>query len=446
MLTKEDNDIITRVGPGTPMGNVMRQYWIPAAMSIEMPAPDSPPIRVRLLCENLIFYRTTSGQVGTIADACPHRGASLFFGRNEEEGLRCVYHGWKFDVEGNCVDMPSEPPESNFKEKVHAISYPTRERGGLIWCYMGPRAVLPELPSLEANMLPEGQYHLGAFFSECNWLQSLEGDYDTVHLGFLHQGGIRVEEVAPKSLDYYTLNTRWGRMVVADTEFGCTYGLNRPAEADTTYWRIAQFIFPFWAMIPTVPLGSRKMVIGVVPVDDDHCMRWSMGEVRGQPGGGNAGGIPTPSVNGVTTGYVSDTLTNSTDWYGRFRPAGNIRNDYLIDRDVQKAKRGGMGYTGIPGRGQDGAVTETMGTIYQRSKEHLGVTDSGVIRMRRLFIKAAKEMRDSGKLPPAVDNPELYKIRSGGIVLPNGVHGIEETKDIQWRALTEQPPMAEARG
>src|SRR6266545_1946554 len=187
MLSQQDNDLLCRVGPGTVMGNLMREYWIPAVRSDELPSPDCPPLRLRLLGEDLIAFRTTSGAVGIIQNACPHRGASMFFGRNEEEGLRCVYHGWKFDVAGNCVDMPSEPAESNFRNKVRATAYPTRERGGLVWVYMGPREVPPPLPELEANMLPEGEYTLGSYSSECNWLQSLEGDYDTIHLGFLHQ-------------------------------------------------------------------------------------------------------------------------------------------------------------------------------------------------------------------------------------------------------------------
>src|SRR5712691_7004116 len=157
MLTKDDNELLTRVGPGTPMGNLMREYWLPAMMSSELPTPDCPPIRIRLLGENLIAFRTTSGQIGVVANACPHRGASLFFGRNEEEGLRCVYHGWKYDVTGQCIDMPSEPAESNFKTKIRATAYPTQERGGVIWAYMGPREGPPSLPDLEPNMLPEGE-------------------------------------------------------------------------------------------------------------------------------------------------------------------------------------------------------------------------------------------------------------------------------------------------
>jgi nitrite reductase/ring-hydroxylating ferredoxin subunit len=440
VLNKDENDLITKTGPGTPMGNLMRQYWMPSMMSSELPSPDCPPRRIRILNENLIAFRTTSGKVGVVANACPHRGASLFFGRNEEEGLRCVYHGWKFDVAGNCTDMPSEPAESNFKTKVHATAYPTQERGGLIWIYMGPRAVPPPLPDLEVNMLPEGQYFVGAYASECNWLQSLEGDYDTIHLGFLHQGSMRAEDSIPGSPEYYVLKNRWARYTTEDTAFGCTYGCNRPAEEDTTYWRIAHFLFPFYAMIPTVPLGARKHFIVVVPVDDENCMRFHMGEDMGGSTGNNA-----PQYNGMTTGYHNDTKHNGTGWLDRYPLAGNVRNDYLIDRDVQRQNEGPLGYSGIPGRGQDGAVTESMGTIYQRDAEHLGVTDAGIIRMRRLLIRATRALQNEGTIPPGVDNPEVYKVRSGNVILPNGVNGIEATQNLQWAALQGEPPKIEVR-
>ena len=442
MLTKDENELLTRVGPGTPMGNLLREYWLPAMMSAELAAPDGPPVRVRLLCENLIAFRTTSGEVGIVQNSCPHRGASMFFGRNEEEGLRCVYHGWKFDVAGNCVDMPSEPAESNFKSKVRTRAYPTRERGGLVWVYMGPREVPPPLPELEANMLPEGQYTLGSYSSECNWLQSLEGDYDTIHLGFLHQGSIRPEDLKPGTIEYYVVKTRWARFVTAETEFGCTYGCNRPAEEDTTYWRLAHFLFPFYAMIPTVPLGTRKTFIAVVPIDDENCIRFTMNQLLP---GESLRGAPAPEYEGRTTGYNFEPRHNTSDWLGRFNLAGNARNDYLIDRDIQRSNAGGMGYSGIPGRGQDGAVTESMGVIYQRDHEHLGVTDAGIIRMRRSLIKATRALRDAGATPPGVDKPQLYKVRSGSIILPNGVNGVAETRELQWKALTEEPARMEAR-
>src|SRR5215471_9016858 len=155
MLSLEDNELLCRVGPGTAMGELMRQYWVPALPAAEFPSPDSPPKRMRLLGENLVMFRDSNGDVGCFTEACPHRGASLFFGRNEEAGLRCVYHGWKFDTTGACTDMPSEPAESNFRSKVRIRAYSVQERGGLVWLYMGPREVPPPLPELEVNMLPE---------------------------------------------------------------------------------------------------------------------------------------------------------------------------------------------------------------------------------------------------------------------------------------------------
>src|SRR3982751_4572094 len=197
MLSIEDNEVMCHVGPGTVMGNLMREYWIPAVRSDELPSPDCPPVRIKILGEELIAFRATSGAVGLVQNSCPHRGASLFFGRNEEEGLRCVYHGWKFDVAGARVDMPSEPAESNFKSKVRAIAYPCEERGGIIWAYMGPRETPPALPDFEANMLPEGQYSIYNIFQECNYMQGWEGEMDTVHQAFLHYGSERATEIQP---------------------------------------------------------------------------------------------------------------------------------------------------------------------------------------------------------------------------------------------------------
>jgi phenylpropionate dioxygenase-like ring-hydroxylating dioxygenase large terminal subunit len=425
------------------MGNLMRHYWIPSMMSSELPSPDCPPVRLRILGEDLIAYRTTSGEVGTIANACPHRGASLFFGRNEEEGLRCVYHGWKFDVAGNCVDMPSEPAESNFKAKVRATAYPARERSGLVWIYMGPRSEPPPLPALRGNIVEDGVSRIGAYLTECNWLQSLEGDFDTIHVGFLHSGGNRFEDVAPPDtgLNRYTLKTRWARWIVTDSDLGCTSGAYRPAEEDTTYWRIAQFLFPFYCLIPA---ASSQSFIAVVPVDDEHCMRWTVSANR--PGPTRSVVDSDPVVDGIPSGWHWDPSHNTSDWYGRFRPAGHQRNDYLIDRELQRSNRGGGGFSGIASsRGQDGAVTESMGVIYQRNQEHLATTDSGIIRMRRLLVNKAKELRDHGTLPPGVDRPELYAVSSLAIVLPNGENALETTRDMQWRYVLEEASKLEAR-
>src|SRR5215510_2596920 len=182
MLTAEDNELLCRIGPGTAMGNLIRQYWIPALLPSELPTPDCPPMRLRLMGENLIAFRVTSGEVGFMANSCPHRGASMFFGRNEEEGLRCVYHGWKFDVTGACVDMPSEPAESNFKTKVHARAYPTQEVAGAVWAYMGPPELMPELPHYGWTQVPDNQVHFSRRIQECNYLQAIEGGIDSAHV------------------------------------------------------------------------------------------------------------------------------------------------------------------------------------------------------------------------------------------------------------------------
>ena len=188
MLSKEDNELVTRIGPGTPMGAVMRRYWMPAMLSEELRDRDGAPARVRLLGEDLVAFRDTAGKIGLLAQNCPHRGASLFFGRNEEEGLRCVYHGWKFDVTGACVDMPNEPPESNFKHKVHATAgYPCLEKGGVIWTYMGPPEKQPPLPEYEWMRLPEGHGYVSKTYEDCNFLQGIEGGVDSSHSSFLHR-------------------------------------------------------------------------------------------------------------------------------------------------------------------------------------------------------------------------------------------------------------------
>ncbi len=436
MLSKEENELLTRVGPGTPMGDLMREYWMPALMSEELATPDCEPVRLKLLGEELIAFRDTSGEVGVIQNSCPHRGASLFYGRNEEDGIRCIYHGWKFDVNGTCVDMPSEPPESRFIDKVRALSYRTQERGGFVWVYMGPRETPPPLPSLIANLQPEGAYTINAYYTECNWMQSLEGDYDTSHVSFLHAGAREPEEIEEPDVTFekYALKTRWARHFVKDTEFGCTSGNNRPAEEDSTYWRVAHFLFPFYAMIPAS--YREKSFIAVVPMDDENSMRWHVScRDRSEPPRPGFGG--PPEVDGLPTSFHRDASRNGTGWYDRFKIAGTARNDYLIDREAQRRREGGLGFSGIPGRGQDNGMTESMGVIYKRDQEHLGVTDSGIIRMRRRLARAAMALREDGTPPPGVDSPELYMVQSISTVLPNGVNGIEATQDHQWANLRD---------
>jgi phenylpropionate dioxygenase-like ring-hydroxylating dioxygenase large terminal subunit len=365
----------------------------------------------------------------------------MFFGRNEEEGLRCVYHGWKFDVHGNCVDMPSEPAESNFKNKVHARAYPTYERGGIIWAYMGPREVPPPLPHLEANILNTDPEQISVLHRKCNWMQGLEGELDTIHAAFLHWGADRPEDQAPKSFLYYHFKNRANaRFVAKDTDFGAAYGCYRPAEEDTFYWRIGYVFFPFYAMQAQGEMGPDCKMNAYVPLDDEHTLQWEIfirteGEGRPQRkvpinrtsepqstgrGGGSAGGMYLPQ---------------GTGWLDRFNLEQSLENDYFVDREAQSTWKS---YSGIPGiRQQDMAVTETMGPIYNRSNEHLGTSDSLIIRTRRNWIKKALAFRDQGVLPPGVDNPEMYRIRSGEIILPRNVDWWEGSTSLREKFTAE---------
>jgi phthalate 4,5-dioxygenase len=433
MLTQEENDQITKIGRGTPMGTLMREYWVPAMLSSELPTPDSDPVRVMLLGEQLIAFRETSGQIGLIQNLCPHRGASLFFGRNEENGIRCVYHGWKFDAVGNCVDMPNEPAESNFKARVKAVSYPCQERGGIVWAYLGPRETPPPLPDIEANQLPADQTHVGAHARNCNWLQALEGDIDTSHLGFLHLGSVKPEDVREGSFNYYTVNDRRPKYSIVDTPYGSMYGAYRPADEGNYYWRVAQFLFPFYTQIPTGVLGHQVLTRAWVPMDDDHMMFFSMANRDRIP---FAGGAEPNRVFGL------ELQPNTTDWFGRFNLAANESNDYQIDRAMQRSSS----FTGIEGIPlQDQAITESMGTVLNRSLEHLGTADIMVARVRNRLQQAALGLVEKQITPPGVDDPEVYRVRSGGAILPKDQDWLEGIGPLL-PAYTEHPDLDVSRG
>ena len=452
MLSKEDTEYLCRIGPGTPMGNFMRQYWIPAVRSDELPGPDCPPVRIRLLGENLIAFRTTSGEVGLIQNACPHRGASLFFGRNEEEGLRCVYHGWKFDVAGQCTDMPSEPAESNFKSKITATAYPCVERYGAIWAYMGPRtsAEVPPLPDLEANMTENST--VSVLKRNCNWMQGWEGEMDTVHAAFLHFGAMKPEESPPGTFGYYERKTRDAKFSVMETDFGTSYGAYRPAEDGTYYWRIAHCLFPFFSMIPTGVLGREVRFSCYVPVDDEHTLEWGFGapldtreipehfvgnELKQPQRGFGGGGQQAGGGNG---GNGRMFVPNTSDWLGRYNINQTFENDYLIDREAQRTWKSWTGIDGI--RQQDMAVTDSMGPINDRTREHLGTTDQLIIRTRRRLIAVARALAENGAVPPGVDHPEVYRQRSGGVLLPRNVDWWEGTRELRERFLPEAVAVA----
>ena len=439
MLSQADNDLMCQVGPGTPMGGFMREYWLPAVTSYELPVPDGPPLRLRLLGENLIAFRDSAGRVGILGNACPHRGASLFFGRNEEDGLRCVYHGWKYDVTGACIDMPSEPGESNFKSKVRATAYPAIERNNIVWTYMGPRSVPPPLPRIPGNMAEDCRVTIQ--MRDCSFMQALEGDIDTVHASFLHGGHVDWQNTDPGSIDYYAYRNRNATLYTEENEAGTTYGAWRAAEADSDYWRMGHYLLPFYSYNAPGILSRRIGCRAWVPLDDDHMMVWIISAplpaaVDGTPGIGGLTNNTRPRPNDrrgqrvqPEPGRAPNLQPDTSDWLGRARSIQTLGNDYLVDREAQKAWHS---YTGIPNGAEpeDRGMQETMGPIYDRTQEHLGTTDKMVIAARRKLIESCKAYQSEGVVPPGVDKPDLYWIFSGGALVPKGTNGVDVTRDV----------------
>jgi phenylpropionate dioxygenase-like ring-hydroxylating dioxygenase large terminal subunit len=417
------------------MGEVMRCYWLPLLYSWEL-KPDGEPSRVRLLGENLIAFRDSSGRVGLVAEACPHRGASMFFGRNEDDGLRCVYHGWKFDFDGSCVDMPSEPAESNFKNKVRITAYRTAERGGVIWAYMGAdQANSPGLPEFEWCNIPEEQvHHAYKGIYECNWMQAIEGDIDSSHLYFLH-GRLDVKD--PPTYGVFH-SGKAPRLELVETDYGIYYGASREESPGRTYWRTTQYLFPVFAMFPATEDGTVPQHM-YTPIDDNLTMHWG---IRWHPTRRfmherklNQGVSKIPEQNGM--GPMKPTRQGRV--FANWWPVAEMDNDFLMDREVQRT----MNYTGIPTiRLQDAAMIVSMGPIYDRTKEHLGTTDQMVIATRRKLIRAARQLRDAGVMPPASQDPAAYRARSCSAVLPLGVDWKDAFAD--WHAGRTTRPPAEA--
>jgi phthalate 4,5-dioxygenase oxygenase subunit len=419
VLSKKDNEILCRVGPGTPMGNLMRQYWMPAFISSELDV-DGFPRRIRLLGEDLIAYRDTEGRVGVIDENCPHRGSSMIFARNEQGGVRCAYHGWKFDCSGACVDMPSEGEKTNFKDKVKIKAYPTRERNGIVWLYMGPRKTPPALPDIEMNLdgfkKPEGEPF--KYVRQCNWAQALEGDIDSVHLNFLHT---RIDQ--NDTLMYGDSNPHFE---VVPTNYGHFFGARRTV-GDKYYWRINQFAMPFYTAV-TGPFSKVWM-----PIDDYNTlvMEWQPSRPANMPR--DYDDLTNMDTARQPWGYKPDNLM--IPW-GNWRLKADVDNEWLRDRSLEKSHL----FLGIHSNPlQDSAVQVTMGAIYDRTREYLGTTDKAIIAFRRVMIQAAKALRDKGELPPTVEDGSIYRVRGFAAMLPKDMNWLEASKP--WReAFSEGPP------
>jgi phthalate 4,5-dioxygenase len=407
VLTREQQEFLVRVGPGTPMGALLRRYWVPVLLAEELPEPDCSQVRVRILGEDLIAFRDTDGRVGLVDEFCPHRGTSLYFGRNEENGIRCCYHGWKFDVDGQCVDMPSEPEESNFKNKVQIAAYPCIERGDLIFAYLGPREHKPQPPEIEWLTVPASQRFVSKRMQYTTYLQALEGGIDSSHVSVLHRYDLDGDRLHVRSEGsrYLKGDTR-PRFEVARTEWGLSVGARRNAGDESYYWRITPFIMPWYTIIPPYadhPTGGHAFV----PIDDENCWVISMYYSPDKPVSDE---LRASLKNGG--GNISVNIP------GTYIPRANRTNDYLVDRKAQKEKKTFSGVIGIAI--QDQATQESMGPIQDRTKERLGTSDAGIIAARQRLIDAAVALRDAGEMPPALD-PAHQRVRSTSIVLPRDV-------------------------
>jgi len=373
MLSKEDNELLTQINLGTPMGNLIRRYWVPL-LSEEISQPDCPPVRVRLLGEELVAFRDSQGRIGLLGERCAHRGTSLFYGRNEECGLRCIYHGWKYDVDGHVLDTPAEPGDSDFGKKLRHTAYLTHEAGGVIYAYLGPRDKIPLFPNYEWTQVPLDQTYVTKCLLECNYLQGLEGECDSSHLSFLHRAFSNERNQPLYKSDTSPIYE------TEETDFGVRLIATRNSADNQHYVRFSAFVMPVYGCVPagrpTNELDGYE-IHTYVPADDTHCWRYDIGFRR---------------MHAVREEEVHRRKQINPD-YTRIR---NARNNYLQDRQMQKT----VNFTGIEDfLNHDACATESMGPIFDRSKEHLGVSDKAVIAVRRSLLTAVKELQ-AGKQPP----------------------------------------------
>jgi phthalate 4,5-dioxygenase oxygenase subunit len=411
MLPREENELLTRVGPGTPMGRTMRRYWIPALLAHEIAEPDGPPVRVRLLGEDLVAFRDSKGRIGLLGEYCPHRRASLYFGRNEECGLRCVYHGWKFDVDGSCIDQMNEPAKQDFKHKVRTTAYPTCELGGIVWAYLGPAEKIPPLPKFLWTGAPATHRHASKVIQECNWLQGLEGGLDTSHAPILHR--LLKDDAGRGGIKPSNPYVRAGapRIVVDITDYGYQYTGIRPLGAAEMHARTYHYILPFHQIRAASNEDGDWGDAGHVwvPIDDETTMVYNWMYSRKMP-------LSDEDRLERAIGNGPAHVDQKT-----FRSQANRDNDYRIDRAVQKSET----FTGIDGINvQDRAIQESMGRIVDRSKEHLGQADKAIIQLRRL-LRQAVTTAEAGGTPPGIA-PSYYDLYCNLQILP---------READWRRI-----------
>ncbi len=418
MLTASENELLCRVEGDAPMGRLMRRHWVPALLSEQVSQAEAAPVRVQLFGEKLVAFRDSNGKLGLLGESCPHRKASLAFGRNEECGLRCLYHGWKFDTEGNVVDMPSEPKASALPEKATHLSYPTREAGGFVWAYMGPPEAMPEFEAPPWAPHADARVAIAKVELPCNWAQIMEGQIDSAHSSTLHSSDMR-----PAKGDATAKGDHWvrpstdknPRIQVQLTNYGMRYAaIRRPImnASSHDYVRITTYVAPFTALIP--PNSTYNVTSVIVPRNDTssyfHFIAWAEGEQAG---------IAAEAWRKFCVLAVGEDVDSE------FRPIKrHAHNNYLQDRAAM-AEGNFTGILGIPN--QDIAMWESMGTIADRTQERLGASDIAIVQFRRLMIDAVRAFQEGGRvighIQPCLPQAKLRSYQ-----------GVVE-KTVPWRTL-----------
>jgi phthalate 4,5-dioxygenase oxygenase subunit len=421
MLSREENETLCRVGPGTLMGALFRRYWLPLMHESELKVDDAP-VRVRILGEDLMAFKDSEGRVGITEELCPHRLAPLYIGRNEESGIRCLYHGWKFDVTGSCVEMPNEPADSTFSSKVKLRAYSAHVHGGLVWVYMGDPERVPGFPVYRWTTVPESHRISARWIQDANWMQSLEGGIDTSHASFLHRRFDPMTRAVEqqKGSEAGNRDLMWHdkapRLELQYTNYGFRYAAIREAPEGKKYVRITPHIMPCSSNPPGV-YGQNRIWNCWVPRDDESSWAWDISYHETRP-------LDPVEVEGLreVRGYNSyDPAT--------FRKYGNRENRWQQDRESMKT----VSWSGIRGIFvQDNAVQEGMGAIVDRTREHLGTADVAIITARRLYLKAARDLAERGIEPPGVETPETYADIDS--------HAVVQDPDVIWHEALPLDP------
>jgi len=425
MLTPQENDLLCRVEGDAPMGQIMRRHWTPALLSEELPEPDGKPVRIRLLGENMVAFRDSEGKVGVLDELCPHRKASLVYGRNEDCGLRCLYHGWKFDREGKVTEMPSEPDASAIIDKVRAKAYPVEECGGFIWIWMGdPAEVRPfERPPFSPN--DATRTSIAKMRVPANWAQIMEGQIDSSHSSNLHSSDMkpaRIEGAGADAEKWYRPSTdKSPRMQSEITDYGFHYAaIRRPIKNAQThdYFRVTVFIAPYIALIP--PNNQYNVTSVIVPIDDEnsmfHFIAWGNPEL-------------TPDTDAWRKFLYADPGVDvNADWSA----VRTMENDFQQDRMFMK-EGDFTGVKGIPN--QDAVMWISMGAIVDRTNDFLGASDMAVVEFRRLMVQAAKDMADGKGAIGDIGRQPIVDVSSFEGVMP---------KSEDWRDMSRVAGFEEA--